>query len=92
MSWDDYCDYWDRVGIADRTRDIHSVHFQYNHAHRWLGPLVGMFKGCYDYWCCCIGWRRLYCPKRSQEENVAFDGKGQTVVCGCSQAKVLDRI
>ncbi|CAD7938164.1 unnamed protein product [Amoebophrya sp. A25] len=92
MSWDDYCDYWDRLGIADRTRDIHSLHLEYDQSAKWCGPTKGALRGCYEYWCCLIGCRRLYCPKRSSTENVAFDGKHHPNMCGCRKSTLMDAV
>ncbi|CAD7954100.1 unnamed protein product [Amoebophrya sp. A120] len=92
MCWDDYCDYWDRLGIADRTRNIHSLHLEYNQTYKLTGPTRGLFYGCYEYWCCLLGCRRLYCPKQSSKENVAFDGKHHPNCCGCTRSSIADRI
>ncbi len=80
------------LGIADRTLDINSLHFQYDQEDRWFGPTKGCFGGCFRYWCNFIGCRLLYCPKRSSEKNVALDGAGKPICCGCSKATVTDRI
>eukprot|EP00392_Amoebophrya_sp_AT5.2_P018594 g19162.t1 len=92
MEWHDYCSYWDRIGIADRTKDIHSLHMEYNQSQPYCGPTRGMLNGCYEYWCCMMGCRRLYCPKRSGEANIAFDGQHNKNMCGCRRSTIADRI
>lgn len=92
MAWEDYCDRWKRLGIADRTLDINSLHFNYNQEEPCIGPTKGCLVGCFNYWVWGLGCRRLYCPKVSSESNVALDGAGKPICCGCSKATIVDRI
>lgn len=92
MDWETYTDRWGRIGIADRTLDINSIHFNYPQTDRCFGPTRGLFRGCYSYWCELVGCRRLYCPKRSSKNNVALDGGSKPLCCGCSKASVVDRL
>lgn len=26
----------------------------------WCGPVISSLCGCFEYWCCCVGCKRLY--------------------------------
>jgi len=69
MSWEDFAKHWCRIGVVDRTVDIHTVKLEVDDDTN-CAPTYGCCKGCCRFWCCCLGCRRLYCPHRSSEETV----------------------
>jgi len=69
MSWDDYVDNWDKIGVIDRTVDINSLRLHVKDDSA-CAPAVGCCGGCCRFWCCCEGPKRLYFPHRSSAETV----------------------
>lgn len=69
MSWDDYIKNWTRIGVVDRTVDINTMRL-FVKGDTWFAPIVGCCQGCWYFWCCCTGAKRLYCPHRSSEDTV----------------------
>lgn len=72
MSWDDYVENWDRIGVVDRTVDINTLALRVGD-DSYLAPCCACLGGCLNFWCC-EGPRRLYCPHRSSDETVKVGG------------------
>jgi len=73
MSWEDYVKHWSRIGVIDRTVDVTSLRLQVDDDST-CSPVRGFFYGCFRFWCCCLGARRLYCAHRSSDETVKIGG------------------
>ena len=76
MEFSDFCNFFNQIAVCDRTtkRDLT---LQYDHDHRYCGPLVGCVTGCACFWCACQGPLTLYCGHKSSEDT------RQAKVCGC---------
>jgi len=73
MSWDDYVQNWNKIGVVDRTVDINSLrlHVEDDSA---CAPTRGCCGGCFTFWCCCQGPSHIYCPHRSSNETLKVQG------------------
>jgi hypothetical protein len=69
MTWDDYVQNWNKIGVVHRTVDIHSVKLHVKD-DSYCSPIVGCVSGCCSFWCCFIGCSRLYCPRRPTDDTV----------------------
>jgi len=69
MIYEDFLKCWKRVGILDRTTDIHGLKIDVTGEGDGWGPMKACCRGCFQYWCCCLGCKRLYCANRSTEET-----------------------
>jgi hypothetical protein len=75
MSWNDFVESWEGVGVVDRTIDIDSLTYDFdeemhgNFCKKCLGPSVGCGNGCFRFWCKCQGPLRLYNPIESEDKS-----------------------
>jgi len=59
MQWEDFVQFWKEVQIVDCETSIRTVSPPiYNET--WIGPTLACLHGCAEYWCFCLGLRRLY--------------------------------
>jgi calpain-15 len=79
MSWEDYVQNWEKIGVVDRTVDINTVGLNV-FDDGLCSPIAACIKGCCRFWCCCEGVRRLYFPHRSSDETIKVGG-----CCGMCQ-------
>lgn len=77
MSWEDFVQNWEKIGVVHRTVDINSLKINVKDDSS-CAPVAGCFLGCGWFWCCCAGVRHLYCASRPSDETV----KG-SAGCGC---------
>jgi calpain-15 len=80
MQWEDFVQFWKSVQIVDCGTSIKMVATP---VHR--DPTYACLSGCFHYWCCCIGFRRLYCGRDAATD---FDGLSKDMHSnwGCDQS------
>lgn len=87
MQWEDFCALWGEVQVVDCNTDIHTMATPVYDEHSALGPIWSCLKGCFSYWCCCVGFFRLYFS-RSRATNLAELQKDLDKSCGIDQSGV----
>lgn len=94
MQWEDFVKFWKEVQIVDCGVNIRSIAPPNMTSLALLGPVVSCALGCFDYWCCCLGFRRLYFGREATDVLLKME-EGMDSQVGCDQegcfCDVLDR-
>jgi len=69
MSWEDFVEHWERIGIVHRTIDIKTLSIRVGEAND-CGPAAACCVGCAKFWCLCRGPKHLYRPEHSSDETI----------------------
>eukprot|EP00928_Gymnodinium_smaydae_P000200 TRINITY_DN10073_c0_g1_i1.p1 TRINITY_DN10073_c0_g1~~TRINITY_DN10073_c0_g1_i1.p1 ORF type:complete len:755 (+),score=103.33 TRINITY_DN10073_c0_g1_i1:109-2373(+) len=80
MQWEDFVQFWKMVDIVDCGTNIRMVATP---VHQ--NPLLASLEGCWEYWCCCIGCKTLYCSRKAATtfQGLALDMDAR---CGWDEA------
>eukprot|EP00929_Paragymnodinium_shiwhaense_P021823 TRINITY_DN14124_c0_g1_i1.p1 TRINITY_DN14124_c0_g1~~TRINITY_DN14124_c0_g1_i1.p1 ORF type:complete len:808 (-),score=123.31 TRINITY_DN14124_c0_g1_i1:317-2740(-) len=68
MQWEDFIAMWRNVDIVDCDTNIWSVGTPIIKDESKLSILKGFLSGCCNYWCCCLGLRRLYFGRAAAQD------------------------
>jgi len=67
MQWEDFVQFWNEVQIVDCAVNIRTV-APPNYNETIGGPVLSCLVGCWEYWCCCLGLRRLYLGREPADD------------------------
>jgi len=84
MQWEDFVVFWKDVQVVDCDTNIRTVAMPDYDEEMWCGPVISSLCGCFEYWCCCVGCKRLYLG-RSGGKNLEEMRKDMDNTCGYDQ-------
>ncbi|CAK9023201.1 unnamed protein product [Durusdinium trenchii] len=84
MQWEDFVVFWKDVQVVDCDTNIHTVAMPDYDEETWCGPIISSLQGCFEYWCCCVGCKRLYLG-RAGGKNLEEMKKDMNNQCGYDQ-------
>lgn len=68
MQWQDFVRYWQSVHVVDCESTIGTVTVPLHDEQRFCGPLVASLHGCCNFWCCCVGAKRLFFGRAAAQD------------------------
>jgi len=71
MVWEDFCEYYQHVGVVDLNLDINSLQLPVFDDSSRTGPAHSCALGCFRYWFCCEGPWRFFVNHRASKEKVS---------------------
>lgn len=89
MQWEDFCQYWEYVGVVDCNTDIHSLQLPLYPESEATGPVQACCFGCYQYWCLCSGIRHLFMSHNASTHDLSTSDFNMK--CGWDQAGMYCR-
>ena len=84
MQWEDFAVFWKDVQVVDCDTNIRTVAMPDYDEETWCGPVISSLWGCFEYWCCCVGCKRLYLG-RAGGKNLEEMKKDMNNTCGYDQ-------
>lgn len=69
MEFHDFIRIFTRINICDRDTSK-DASLDVNEDAGWCGIIGGVCYGCCQFWCCCHGFRNLYCSHESTDQTL----------------------
>jgi len=84
MQWQDFVRFWTGVHVVDCETSIDTVATPVYNENHPCGPITACLRGCWAYWCCCVGPKRLLFG-RAGAKDVEDMKEGMDRRCGYNQ-------